>query len=84
MASTQSVMDLLADVPTATGEAVRAARMAAGLTLEQAAALMGLSGRQALSKIETGSGTDRARLALLLLATGQHPSAVAENRYPVR
>ena len=73
-----SALDLLADVPEATGPTVRAARLAAGLTLDQAAQIMGLSGRQALSKIESGAGTDRVRLALLLLATDQHPKWRAE------
>lgn len=63
----------------ASGAAVSAAIEAAGLTLDQAAQLMELSGRQALSKI-LGVGTTRARLALLLLATGQHPALTVVER----
>lgn len=73
-----SVLDLLQGVPDATAETLRAARQAAGLTLEQAAAVMGLAGRQSLAKMEAGRGTERVRLALLLLATGQHPHYKAQ------
>lgn len=72
-------LDLLDGVPEASGAAVSAAIEAAGLTLDQAAQLMELSGRQALSKI-LGAGTTRARLALLLLATGQHPTLTVAPR----
>jgi len=75
-----SVLDLLAGLPEPTGEALRAARLAAGLTLAQAAQLMGYSTPQALSKAEAGNGCEPARLAVLLLATGQHPSLTAEAR----
>lgn len=85
MARTKSLMppgilQLLDGVPEATGEALHAARAAAGLTQAQAAALMGLSGAPALAKMEAGAGTDRTRLALLLLATGQHPALTVRPR----
>lgn len=73
-------LDLLAGVPDATGPAVAAAIEAAGLTLDQAAQLMGLAdGRAAASRAKT-AGTDRTRLALLLLATGQHPTLAVAPR----
>lgn len=67
------VLDLLAGLPDPTGEALRAARLAAGLTLAQAAQLMGYSTAQAVAKAESGNGCEPARFAVLLLATGQHP-----------
>lgn len=67
-------LNLLQGVPDATAATLRAARLAAGLTLDQAAAAMGLAGRQSVAKMESGPGTERVRLALLLLATGQHPT----------
>lgn len=72
-------VDLLADVPEPTGEAVTAALEAWGGSLDQAAALLGMAGRQSMSRLKT-RGTDRATLALLLLATGQHPALIVNAR----
>lgn len=72
-------IDMLAGVPEPTGEAVAAALEAWGGPLDQAAALLGMAGRQSVSRLKT-RGTDKATMALLLLATGQHPALTVSQR----
>lgn len=68
------MINLLANLPAATPDAVRAARTEAGLSLAQAAALVGLGDRARWSEYERGvHAIDGARWALFLLATGRHP-----------
>ena len=65
----------LDNLPDPTAAAVKAARAAAGHSLAQAAALVGLANRGRWWDYEQStSQIDRARWALYLLATGQHPS----------
>jgi transcriptional regulator with XRE-family HTH domain len=68
------VLHLLADLPEPSGHGLRAAREAAGLTQAQAAELMGMSSGRAVANAEAANGVTSIRLALLLLATGQHPT----------
>lgn len=68
--------ELIDSTPEPTAEAVRAARLAAGHSQAQAAAAVGLGTRQRWCEIESNrQAMDRARWALYLLATGQHPAA---------
>lgn len=60
---------------------VLAARQRSGLSQAQAARLAGLSDRARWAEYERGARQiDGARWALWLLATGQHPGAVARPR----
>ena len=67
---------LLAAIERPTSAELLAARLAAGLTQADAAALCGLGSAQRWSEYERGEGRiDLARWALFLLAVGQHPTA---------
>lgn len=69
-------LQLLDGLPSATPEAVLAARLAAGLGQPEAAALVGLGAGARWSEYERGTrNMDAARWSLFLLATGQHPRA---------
>lgn len=74
-------VDPLASMPEPTAEAVKAARLEAGLTQAQAAELLGLGHVMRWSEYERGVyGMDVARFALFLLATGQHPTLKLSRR----
>mgnify|MGYP002777980811 CR=1 FL=1 len=61
-------------LPRHDAEAVRAARVAAGLTQAQAAQLVHLGSRERWTEYEAGIRTiDPARWELFLLRAGQHP-----------
>lgn len=69
-----ATVDLLADLPPATPEAVEAARLAAGLSQAEMAQRIGYGGKNRISEIEAGRSTmPPERWALLLLLIGQHP-----------
>lgn len=71
MARTEPLTALLPE--PATGEAIKAARLAAGLTQADAAALLGFPSWQAFSYWENEHRPmPLAAWALFLLATGQH------------
>ena len=66
---------LISGLPAPTPDAVLDARLAAGITQGDAAALLGLADRRAWWRYESGASVlDPARWALFLLAVGQHPA----------
>lgn len=65
---------LLTGLPEATPAAIRGARETAGLSMEAAAALVGMAGRQSWYKIEAQGWANSAAWALFLLSVGQHPA----------
>lgn len=82
MAPEQRVsLDLLAGLPSATPEAIKRAREAAGHSQEAAAHLVGFAGRLSWWRLENDKATLAPHLwALYLLATGQHPALVLTPR----
>lgn len=69
-------IDLLAQLPEPTPENILAARIAAGHSQAQAAAVIDMPRALRWSEIERGvARLDRVRWALYLLATRQHPTA---------
>lgn len=72
--------DTIGSLPVATPQTVRAARLAAGQSQAQAAALIGLADRSNWAAYErdpampTARQIDAAKWSLYLLATDQHPS----------
>ena len=76
--------DLLAHLGDPTPDAVLAARTAAGQTQAEAAATIDMPRALRWSEIERGvARLDRARWALYLLATGQHPGMLVCSRTSV-
>jgi hypothetical protein len=74
-------LQLLDHLPAPTPQAVRTARLAAGHSQAQAAALVQLGGATRWSKYERGHRSpDPARWAMYLLATDQHPAMHAPRR----
>lgn len=71
-----ATVDLFRDLPDRSPDALRAARLAAGLSQAQAAALVGLGQAIRWSEYERGArAIDEARWALFLLAVDAHPCA---------
>ena len=83
-AEQKPAFDLLAAVPEPTPEAIKAARLAAGQSQAEAASIVGLGLGQRWYEFEASRrNMDRARWALYLLSTGQHPGyGVKRQRHP--
>ena len=92
---TDTLPALQLDMPTPGGAQLKAARLAAGLSQAQAAALMGYAlqtgsrgGLQSRTWQALESSTDERNMqgpvfAMFLLLTGQHPTHQLANKTPV-